>query len=559
MTTNTETRSLDDVVCDLVDEIHFGGPTILTSETIPLRSTPTTIVARWKATILLETDGLLPDERLPGTTIPTSLFRDESTVSLSWSSEAACKALSELDAFDWIDENEDVAKGIAWDDPTLPADVIDRAMAKFDPTAEVETLIEWFGERDKIDYGAFPKRLQPVIRTWVDGYQPPKKRRVKRIRNLTRSTRLAPRLGEAWRPQEDHRMKTSLNLVQLATELLRQRDAKQDYIASPPALAVTPDAKHLTLNNGTIHKFGIRDGAHAQLAVHLEIPKSHYDRMLAEAPELLATTANRWLSGAKNRLMVRVMDGSVRALLSDRYQRIDNDDVAEIALPILAGQPDMHIVSAAITESRMYIKAVFPHIQGEVKKGDIFRSGVVISNSETGNGTVSVSPLNYRLIGLNGMILPDAHFGGFQIGGAAGEGESVYEMPPDETKRTDDEAILLKVRDVVRDAVSNCASQSYFDGVIERMRESTTRMIMGDVVKAIETLSVKVGLNESERAGVLRHLITGADVSKYGLIQAVTLTSQDVEDYDRATELEALGGWLLSLPPTEWQQIAEAA
>jgi len=309
------------------------------------------------------------------------------------------------------------------------------------------------------------------------------------------------------------------------------------------------------LNNGTIHQFSIRDGAHAQLAVRLEIPKRHYDRMLAEAPELLATTANRWLSGSKNRLMVRVMDGSVRALLSDRYQRIENDDVAEIALPILADQPDMRIVSAAITESRMYIKAVFPRIQGEVRKGDIVKSGVVISNSETGNGTVSVTPLNYRLICLNGMIVPDARFGGFQIGRAAGEGESVYEMPSDEAKRADDKAILLKVRDVVR----NCASQSCFDGVIQRMRESTTRMIMGDVVKAIETLSVKVRLNESERAGVLRHLITGADVSKYGLIQAVTLTSQDVEDYDRATELEALGGWLLSLPPTDWQQIAEAA
>lgn len=350
-------------------------------------------------------------------------------------------------------------------------------------------------------------------------------------------------------------MKTSLNLVALATELERQRTAKQDYIASSPALAVTPDAKSLTLTNGDIHQFGIRDGAHSQLAARLDIPKRYYDRMRVEAPDLLATNANRWLSGSKDRRMVRVLDGSVRALLSDRYQRIENDEIAETVLPILADQPDMQVVSAAITESRMYIKAIFPRIQGEVKVGDVVQSGVVISNSETGNGAVSVTPLNYRLRCLNGMIVPDARFRGFHIGRAAGEGESVYEMLSDETKRADDKAILLKVRDVVR----NCASQAYFDTVIERMRETTTRMITGDVVKAVETLSTKVRLNESERAGVLRHLITGGDVSQYGLIQAVTRHSQDVEDYDRATELEALGGQLLALPAPEWRQIAEAA
>jgi hypothetical protein len=32
-----------------------------------------------------------------------------------------------------------------------------------------------------------------------------------------------------------------------------------------------------------------------------------------------------------------------------------------------------------------------------------------------------------------------------------------------------------------------------------------------------------------------------------------------VEDYDRATELEALGGQLLAIGQNDWRQIAEAA
>ena len=48
------------------------------------------------------------------------------------------------------------------------------------------------------------------------------------------------------------------------------------------------------------------------------------------------------------------------------------------------------------------------------------------------------------------------------------------------------------------------------------------------------------------------------DLSGYGLVNAVTHYSQDVEDYDRATEFEALGGKLIELAPTEWKGLAHA-
>ena len=48
-------------------------------------------------------------------------------------------------------------------------------------------------------------------------------------------------------------------------------------------------------------------------------------------------------------------------------------------------------------------------------------------------------------------------------------------------------------------------------------------------------------------------------MSGYGLVNAVTHYSQQVEDYDRATEFEALGGRLIELPAGEWRALAEAA
>ena len=78
-------------------------------------------------------------------------------------------------------------------------------------------------------------------------------------------------------------------------------------------------------------------------------------------------------------------------------------------------------------------------------------------------------------------------------------------------------------------------------------------------MKTVEVLANRYTLNETERSGVLRHLIVEGDLSAYGLVNAVTHYSQEVEDYDRATEFEALGGRLIDLPSKDWKELAQAA
>jgi len=90
------------------------------------------------------------------------------------------------------------------------------------------------------------------------------------------------------------------------------------------------------------------------------------------------------------------------------------------------------------------------------------------------------------------------------------------------------------------------------------MTDSTERKIEGNPVKAVEMLTKKFALNDGENGSILRHLISGGDLSQYGLLNAVTAASQDVQDYDRATELERLGGQVLELPQNDWKSIATA-
>lgn len=350
-------------------------------------------------------------------------------------------------------------------------------------------------------------------------------------------------------------MKTDLSLVQLATEIERRRDAKQDFVANTSKVDMHDDGK-LSFLNGDRHTLEVNDVAHKQIAARLEIPAKYYDRLRAQAPKLLATNVNHFLHSEPETRMLRTLDGKVRAFLSDRYQRIENEEIASVALPILLDVPGVRIASASITETRMYIKAVFTQIKAEVKVGDEVESGVIISNSEVGLGAVNISPFVHRLVCLNGLIVNDGKFAMRHLGGRLVEGASVYEMLTDETLKADDKAILLKMRDVLRGS----ADEVRFRKVVERMRETTEQKITGNPVEAVKLLAKKQSLTTFEETSILRNLIEGADLSRWGLINAVTAAAKEaVLDYDRATELEALGGALLTLPAPQFKEYALAA
>ncbi len=83
---------------------------------------------------------------------------------------------------------------------------------------------------------------------------------------------------------------------------------------------------------------------------------------------------------------------------------------------------------------------------------------------------------------------------------------------------------------------------------VDKMREAKQIPLEHDPVQSVEILADKFSLNQNERGDVLRQLFMGRDSSRYGLINAVTAASQIAESYERATELERIGGELLALP-----------
>lgn len=350
------------------------------------------------------------------------------------------------------------------------------------------------------------------------------------------------------------KMKTGLSISQLAAKIEANKELKQDYIAdtTQTTMQVQADKTVVLELPGETGSFPVLPLAHDQIGTRTGIPAKYYDRMRVEAPDLLATNVNAWFRKNPEKRMVRTLGGDVRAFLSNRYNRIENEEIAEVVLPILAEIPDIKIVSSEITERRMYIQALSPRIVGEVKKGDVVQAGVVISNSEVGQGAVAISPLVYRLVCLNGMIANDGRLRANHVGGRIEETEMLY---ADDTRKADDRAILLKVRDHVRNAVDSVA----FARRVEAMTLLTSARVSGDPEKAIEVLSKKIGASDGERTGILRSLIEGGDLSAWGLLNAVTAQAHDAPTYDRSVEFERMGGQLLELPSSEWRQVLEAA
>lgn len=357
-------------------------------------------------------------------------------------------------------------------------------------------------------------------------------------------------------------MLKGISLTDLAAKIEANREAKRDFIVdtSKALVAASTDGAITMLEPSTGEVFPVQKHPLRQIAAHTEIPAKYFERMLADAPDLAATNVNEWFRKYPAKRMVRTMHRAERAFLSDRYQRIENDRIAEVALPVLADFPDIRIASCEVTDSRLYIQAVVPSLQGEVvgkggrAVGDLMQAGVVISNSEVGLGRVDIAELDFRLRCLNGMV-GESLFKRTHVGRQAteeGEAENIW---ADDTRRADDGVLMLKVRDMVRAALDGAR----FRARVERMNGLASAEVSGDPTKAIGELGAILPLTEGDRGGILKSLIAGGDLSAWGLLNAVTHQAHATASYDRAVEFEQMGGRLLNLPAGEWKRVLEAA
>jgi hypothetical protein len=344
--------------------------------------------------------------------------------------------------------------------------------------------------------------------------------------------------------------------------LERQVKARKDYIAPTGRLLFLPAEKGVTLSGlPNRDPLAMTNWATGQVRSHFKIDAKYFERMRNEAPDLLAHNLNHWATAAPDvKRMVRTVDDHVRAWVSDSYRCLDSIDLANAALPVLA-EKGAEIVSAEVTETRLYLKATLAKLEMRVEKskavGDVLRGGIMLRNSEVGNGALEVAFFVTRLICMNGMV-SDSLFRRAHLGRRKGAGlEDATEFFSDRTRKLDDEAFFAKVRDVLTGSLS----EEYLEEIVAKANGAAEDRIVADakLEDVVEVTTKRLALPEGTRSPIFRNLIEGGDLSRWGLANAVTAVANKTEDYEDATALESAGGKILDLSPSEWSVLNKAA
>ncbi len=344
-------------------------------------------------------------------------------------------------------------------------------------------------------------------------------------------------------------MKQGVELMELSQELMRQKSEARDFMADSDAITMQCNGGTTLILQGD--EYVPNDLCHEQIAAKLNIPLPYYKRMREEAPELLEGNVNHWLRSKCNRYMLRTLGGTARALLGKSFRPLDNVDLAQVILPVLNGA-GAEVKSCAITERRLYIKAVTAKLEGEISVGDVVQAGIVISNSEVGCGSLAVEQMIYTLSCKNGMVTGSV-FRKRHIGRRWDLGDdNVGELISDSTRRLDDAALWSKVKDVATATMN----EEFFQQTLNRLRGAKEDTFQLRNVQKVEEVTRKTfGLSTHESNSALEHLARGGDFSRLGMANAITRASQDVKSYDRATDLERLGGRVIEMPKNEWEGI----
>lgn len=353
-------------------------------------------------------------------------------------------------------------------------------------------------------------------------------------------------------------MKAGMDLEQFSQKVMADHQSKNDFLVDTRALDFDAFSDSLELN--TEESLGaeetsvmnIHEHTHGQIANRTGVPKKFYDRLKREYPENLNRVVNDIFSNEPEKRLIRELNGTARAFLSDQYRRIDNWDVLSTVLPYIKDS-ELEIQSCHVGFSRMYLKATIGNKQKDIEVGDPVKAGVVISNSEVGAASAEFQPMLFRLVCKNGMIRKEHGIKQKHLGSKLGHGDDSFVDLSDRTKRIEDRLVTSKMQDIMESLTEG----GLFEKLVNECREARGREVEADPQDFVEKLGDDEDLTEEVQDSIVAEIArSNEDLTQFGVAQDISRVSQDFEDYDTATELEHLSGEVLSWGDKEWNRFS---
>ena len=381
-----------------------------------------------------------------------------------------------------------------------------------------------------------------------------------------------------------HTIENSNNeLLNLMQKVKDQAERSKDFIAPTNALQIqtlnkdgspADDSEQSKFSRIVVERedgdptymYNANDVALSQIGQRAGIDSRTMQRLQQGYPTQFDSVINAiWQKEPKNTMIRTFMDsdthGIARAVLSDKFKTFDNTNLLNSAIPqLMESEAQWKVVNADVTDKRLYLRLKSEVITGEgANKGDLMASGIGLSNSEVGAGSVQVYQMYWTLACLNGMQTENRHRQS-HITSSQADGET-WKMLTDETKNADNRALELKVRDLV----AGYTSRESFDEIIDKMKTAGQDLIEGSVNNAVNSLGKVINLTKKETASVLDGLMAtigqegyaGNPVSRATMVNAVTNVANRV-DADEMDDWQRRGGQILNMNKTDWNRVAVA-
>jgi len=333
-------------------------------------------------------------------------------------------------------------------------------------------------------------------------------------------------------------MKKGQEIKSMLKQINDDVENKKDYIVPLNKIDITSNHvevyPHLKYE-GNDFFYSMNDNSLNHLCNRLEIGTRYISKCLPVSQALVNDNLNFWIKNNKNKnLMLRTQKNEVRAIMSDRYKRIDSDVVANSCLSKLMDM-NAELKYSYYDGDNMNITAVLPKLEGEVVEGDLVQGGITITNSEIGHGSLIVKPFIYRLVCTNGMVAPE-YLNQFY---AKHVGKMIIDLDNDDQWKT--------IVDKMGQQLELISNPELFQENIDKLKQATQDKINSH---QIEVLAKKHGLSDDERAGVferLNHYVGETFVtSKYDVANAITnIANDESKSDDRARFLQELGGLVI--------------
>jgi len=216
--------------------------------------------------------------------------------------------------------------------------------------------------------------------------------------------------------------------------------------------------------DGTIHQHALN-----QFCEKVGIPKVYADRLLAKGDwgkELLVANLNDQYTNyeeSESKFLIRSVDSQVRGFLSDKFRRLDSRPIIDAFVKACAEVGAVPIEGVG-GDTRICIKAVLPMV---FRVGDeILAYGVTISNSDFGNGALSVRIFLLRVWCTNFAQMDEAlreiHLGR-KLDANIEYSAKTYEL--------DSQAMASAVTDIISSKLSPEAVESYLDSIRRSVEE----------------------------------------------------------------------------------------